>query len=57
MKGVVNDEQIEQFDVLHVAGSKMRDLRYEDDVAMISKSGSGLTKYVKSLNERANIMV
>ena len=53
----MNYERTEQFDVLHVAGSKMRGLRYEDDAAMLSKSGSGLNKYVKSLNERANIMV
>ena len=49
----MNDEQAEQFDLLHVAGSKMGDLRYTDDAAMISKSRSGLNKYVTSLNEKS----
>ena len=49
----MNDEQTEQFDVLLVGGSKMGDLRYKDDAAMISKSGSGLNEYVTSLNEKS----
>ena len=53
MRGVLNDEQTEQFDLLLVGGSKMGDLTYEDDAAMISKSRSGLNRYVTSLSEKS----
>ncbi len=52
MREVLDDDQTELFDLLHVGGSKVGDLKYADDVAMISKSRSGLKKYVTSLNER-----
>jgi hypothetical protein len=53
MREVMDEEMSSNYDLLDVGGEVLSDLRYADDAALISKSRSGLSRFVESLNDQS----
>ena len=49
----MTDERSDGYDLLHVGGQALGDLRYADDAALMSKSRPGLSRLVKSVNKES----
>ena len=53
MRDAMTEERSEGYDLLHVGGQPMGDLRYADDAALMSKSRPGLSRLTESVNKES----
>ena len=53
MREVMDDTQVENFDLVQVNGELLGDLRYADDAALLSRTREGLNNFVQVMNARS----